>query len=79
MKSTDHARRGHAGDATVLADIRRDALEGHDGDGAGLFGDLGLGSVGDVHDDAALEHFSQTDLLAEQFPRFVVEPGVFHC
>ena len=34
--------RGHAGYAAFGADLRGDALEGHDGDGAGLFGDGGL-------------------------------------
>ena len=47
----------HAGDAALGADVGRDALEGHDGAGAGFFGDAGLGGVDDVHDDAAFEHF----------------------
>ncbi len=34
--------RSHAGHAALGADLRRDALERHDGDGAGLLGDLGL-------------------------------------
>src|SRR5580704_2251943 len=45
--------RGHAGNAAFGADLRRNALEGHDGYGAGSFGDGGLVGVGDVHDDAA--------------------------
>ena len=46
-------RRGHARNAAFGADLRGDALEGHDGDGSGFFGDGGLLGVGDVHDDAA--------------------------
>ena len=59
---------GHARDAAFFANVGRNALERHDGAGAGLFGDLGLLGVGDVHDDAALEHFGQADFYA---------PGVF--
>ena len=45
----DHGRVGHAGDATVAADVGGDALEGHDGDGTGGLGNLGLLDVHDVH------------------------------
>ena len=45
--------RGHAGHAAFGADLRGHALEGHDGDGSGFFGDGGLLGVGHVHDDAA--------------------------
>ena len=41
------------------------ALERHDGDGAGVLGDLRLLGVDDVHDDAALEHLGEADLDAE--------------
>ena len=34
----DHLRVGHARDAAVRADVGGDALEGHDGDGAGGLG-----------------------------------------
>ena len=57
--------RGHAGHAAFGADLRGHAFEGHDGDGAGLFGDGGLLGVGDVHNDAALEHFGEAGLKAE--------------
>ena len=46
----------HAGDAALGANVGGDALKGHDGAGAGFFGDAGLGGVDDVHDDAAFEH-----------------------
>jgi hypothetical protein len=59
--------RGHAGDAAFGADLRGDALEGHDGDGSGFLGDGGLFGVGDVHDDAALEHFGEAGLEAESW------------
>ena len=52
----------HAGDAAVLADVGGDALEGHDGAGAGFLGDLGVLGRHDVHDDAALEHLRQAGL-----------------
>ena len=56
----DHLGIGHAGDAAGLADVGRDALERHHGDGAGILGDLGLIGGDDVHDDAALEHLGET-------------------
>ena len=59
---------GHARDAAFFADVGGDALERHDGAGAGFLGDLGLRGVGDVHDHAALEHFGEADFYA---------PGVF--
>ena len=49
--------RRHAGYAAFGADLRRDALQGHDGYGSRFFSDGGLLGVGDVHDDAAFEHF----------------------
>ena len=61
----DHGRIGHAGHAAVFADVGGDALEGHDGAGTGFFGDAGLLSVYDVHDDAALEHLGETCLDGE--------------
>ena len=57
--------RGHAGDAAFGADLRGHAFERHDGDGAGLFGDDGLLGVGDVHDDAAFEHFGEAGFETE--------------
>ena len=53
---------GHARDAAFLANVGGHALERHDGAGAGFFGDSRLLGVGDVHDDAALEHFGEADL-----------------
>jgi len=49
------------------ADHGGDALEGHDGDGAGLFGDFGLGYVHDVHDDSAFEHLGEAEFEAERW------------
>ncbi len=62
---TNNPRRGHAGHAAFGADLRRDAFQGHDGDGSGFFGDGGLCGSGDVHDDAALEHFGEAGLEAK--------------
>ena len=55
----DHRRVAHARDAARRADVGRDALERHHGDGAGILGDLGVLGRDDVHDDAALEHLGQ--------------------
>ncbi|EHM25040.1 hypothetical protein SPW_6547 [Streptomyces sp. W007] len=51
----DHVGVGHPGHAAVLADVGRDPLQGHDGHGARVLGDLRLFGVDDVHDHAALE------------------------
>src|SRR5216110_487027 len=55
----------HPGDPAGGANVRRDALEGHDGDRAGFLGDQGLLRVRDVHDDPALLHLREAAL--EQF------------
>src|SRR5688500_6746743 len=43
------------GESALLADVSGIPLEGHDGDGPGVLGDLGLLRRDDVHDHAALE------------------------
>ncbi len=53
---------GHAGDTTRRTDVGGDTLERHDRDRSGVFGDLGLFSIDDVHDHAALEHLGQAGL-----------------
>src|SRR5437016_14659450 len=58
-------RRSHAGYAALGADLRGDALERHDRDGAGFFSDGGLLGVGDVHNDAAFEHFGEAGFETE--------------
>lgn len=45
---SDHLGVGHAGDAAVHADVGGDALERHDGHGAGLLGDACLLDVDHV-------------------------------
>ena len=66
---SDQQRVRHARDAAVAADVGGDALERHDGGGAGVLGDLRLLGVDDVHDDAALQHLGQAGLHPER--RFV--------
>ncbi len=44
------------------ADVGRNALERHHGDGAGLLGDLRLVGVDHVHDHAALQHLCEAAL-----------------
>jgi hypothetical protein len=61
----DLLRVGHARDATVPADVGRDALERHHRDRTRVLGDLRLLGVDDVHDHAALEHLGQPGLDAE--------------
>jgi hypothetical protein len=61
----DEFRAGHASHAALGADHGGHALQSHDGNGTGLFGDPCLLHIHDVHDDAALEHFGEADLEAE--------------
>ena len=44
------------------ADVGGDPLERHDGDGAGVLGDLGLLGGDHVHDHAAAQHVGQAAL-----------------
>ena len=69
LDAADQQRVGHARDAAVAADVGGDALERHDGRGAGVLGDLRLLGVDDVHDHAALQHLGQAGLDTER--RFV--------
>jgi hypothetical protein len=62
LDALDHLRVAHAGHAAVAADVGRHTLERHHGAGAGVFGDLGLLGVDDVHDDAALHHLGEATL-----------------
>ena len=62
LDALDHLRVAHAGHAAVAADVGRHPLERHDGDRAGVLGDLGLLGRDDVHDDAALQHLGQAAL-----------------
>jgi len=69
--------RRHPRDASVAADVCGHALQRHHGARAGVLGDPRLCGVGDVHDDAALEHLRQPALdahgsgLSHSKPRFV--------
>ena len=58
-------RRGHAGDAAFGPDLRGHALQRHDRHGSRLLGDGGLLGIGDVHDDAALQHLGKPGLQAQ--------------
>ncbi|OQB04832.1 MAG: hypothetical protein BWY20_00277 [Spirochaetes bacterium ADurb.Bin215] len=61
----DHFRIGHAGYSAIPADIRGDPFEGHNGRCSGVFSDLCLVGIGDIHYHAALEHFRQSDFYLE--------------
>ena len=52
----------HAGHPTVAPDVGGNPLEGHDGYGAGVLGDLGLLRRDDVHDHATAKHLGQASL-----------------
>ena len=58
----DQFRIAHARHAALRANVRRDALQRHDGARARLFRDLGVLGRDHVHDDAALEHLRQAAL-----------------
>jgi hypothetical protein len=60
--AVDHVRIAHAGYAALGTDVGGDPLKSHHGDRAGVFGNAGLLGGYDVHDDAALQHFSHTAL-----------------
>src|SRR4029077_1019947 len=66
----------HARYATLRANLRRHTFERHHRNRASSFCDLGLLRVGDVHNDAALEHLSQACLQPQaggvSIPRSVV-------
>mmetsp|Transcript_12514 Transcript_12514/g.28427 ORF Transcript_12514/g.28427 Transcript_12514/m.28427 type:complete len:357 (+) Transcript_12514:796-1866(+) len=62
----DHRGVGHARDTSILSDVRGNALERHDRDGARLLGDARLLDVHDVHDDATLEHLRKSRLNSER-------------
>jgi len=55
-------------------DVGGDALERHDGHRAGLLGDARLLDVGDIHDDAALQHLCEARLDGER-PELLVGHG----
>ena len=58
----NHVGVAHAGHAACLADVRRNAFEGHHGDRPGVLGHGRLLGIDDVHDDAALLHASKATL-----------------
>ncbi len=62
--AVDHVGVAHPRDAALRADVGRDALEGHHGDGAGVLSDLRLVGGDHVHDHAALEHLGHAPLDA---------------
>ena len=55
MMPVDHVGVAHPGDAALRADVGGHPLQRHDGDRAGVLGDLRLLGRDDVHDHAALE------------------------
>ncbi len=69
-------RRSHASNAAFGADLRGDALQRHYGYGASFFGDGGLLGVGDVHDDAAFQHFGQAGFQAETGGAIILRAAV---
>ena len=60
----NHLDGGHAGHAAFLANVGGNAFESHDGASPGLLRDFCLLGIGDVHDDAAFQHFGEADFHA---------------
>ena len=58
----DHFGIAHPSDPAGRPDVRGDALERHDRDGAGVLGDLRVFGRDDVHDHPAFEHLSEAGL-----------------
>src|SRR5580658_10007544 len=83
----DQLDAAHARNATGGANIGGNALERHDGDGAGFLRDCGVFGGHDIHDDATLEHlrepalngyrsfFHTSILTAETTPKVVARPS----
>src|SRR5256885_98693 len=67
----DFLHRRHPGHAAVAPDVRGHTLESHHRRGARVFRDLRLLGVRHVHDDAALQHLGQSDVLAIRDPQSV--------
>ena len=65
LNFADHLRVAHARDAAMFANITWHPFERHYRAGSGAFGDLRLFDVGDIHNDAAFEHFGKSDFGRE--------------
>ncbi len=61
----NHFRRGHARHSALGANLRWDAFQSHDRDRSGSLGYFRLFRGGDIHDDAALEHFGKAGFEAK--------------
>ena len=59
LDAPDHGRVAHAGHAASGSDVGGDALQRHDGAGAGGLGDASLFGGGHIHNHAAFEHLGQ--------------------
>src|SRR5207245_5504710 len=70
----DQAGGAHPGHTALAPDVGRYPLEGHNRDGAGVLGDLGLLRRDHVHDHAAFEHLGQSSLDPPGAAP-IVEPG----
>lgn len=64
LNPRDHLRIAHSCHAAVRTDIRRHSFERHDRLCPRIGGDLRLLCIYDVHNNAALEHFRETDLCS---------------
>ncbi len=62
LDALDHFGIAHASDAAVYTDVGGYTFEGHDRSRTGVFGNLGLLRVDNVHDHAALEHLCKATL-----------------
>ena len=64
LNALDHVRIGHTSNATLCTNVGRNALEGHNGNRTGIFGNTSLLRVYNVHNDAALDHLGHAALDA---------------
>jgi hypothetical protein len=68
----------HSGDTAISSDVGGDSLEGHDGGGTGLLGDLGLLDVHNVHNDTVCKRWSMgygSAAVAGRISRITRSPG----
>src|SRR4029077_6983246 len=73
----NHFDRGHSGPPAFFTDVRRHALERHHRACSCLFRDARLLGVGDVHDNAALEHLREPNFYAPLVGICVVTAAVY--
>ena len=62
LDTDDHFGIAHASHAAIHPNVCRDSFERHDGGCTGVFSNLSLFRIDDVHNDAALQHLGEATL-----------------